>query len=117
MAISMIGASAKSFDWRTASPEVIGCEAGDTTGKLTLCLHDRYFDAAGGPTAWAERATAECRDKLAPLFHVTVREKAFLDAVLDRGEIDASALSAPENVRTAMEPTPALRWKVQNVNA
>jgi len=26
----MIGASAKSFDWRMASPEAIGCEVGDT---------------------------------------------------------------------------------------
>jgi hypothetical protein len=35
VATLMIGASAKSFDWRTASPEAIGCEVGDITGKLT----------------------------------------------------------------------------------
>jgi hypothetical protein len=29
----MIGASAKSFDWRTASPDAIECEVGDITGK------------------------------------------------------------------------------------
>ena len=92
----MIGASAKSFDWRTASPEAIGCEVGDITGKPTMCLHDRYFDAFGGPAAWIESATAECRDKLAPLFQFTAGETAFLDAVLDRGEIDASALEVPE---------------------
>jgi len=63
----MIGASAKSFDWRTASPEAIWCEIGDITGKLTMCLHDRYFDAFGGPVNWIETVTAECRDKLAPL--------------------------------------------------
>ena len=45
----MIGASAKSFDWRTASPEAIGCEVGDITGKLTMCLHDRYFDRLRRP--------------------------------------------------------------------
>jgi hypothetical protein len=37
--------------------------------------------------------------------------------VLDLGEIDASALEAPENVRAAIEASPALRWKAQNVKA
>jgi Nucleotidyl transferase AbiEii toxin, Type IV TA system len=57
----MIGASAESFDWRTASPDAIGCEVGDITGKLAMCLHDRYFDPFGGPAGWIETVTAECR--------------------------------------------------------
>ncbi len=113
----MIGASAKSFDWRTASPDDIGCEIGDITGKLTMCLHDRYFDRFGGPAAWIESVTAECREKLAPLFQFTVGERAFLDGVLDRGEIDTSSLDVPEIVRAAIEACPALRWKTQNVKA
>jgi predicted nucleotidyltransferase component of viral defense system len=113
----MIGASAKSFDWRTASPDDIGCEVGDITGKLTMCLHDRYFDRLGGPAAWIESVTAECREKLAPLFHFTVGERAFLDGVLDRGEIDASLLGVPGPVRVAIEASSALRWKAQNVKA
>ncbi len=113
----MIGASTKSFDWRTASPDAIGCDIGDITGKLTMCLHDRYFDAFGGPAAWIERVTVECRERLAPLFQFTAGEKAFLDAVLDRGEIDASSLGIPEPVRAAIETCPALRWKAQNVKA
>ena len=113
----MIGASAKSFDWRTASPDEIGCEVGDITGKLTMCLHDRYFDAFGGPAAWIESVTAECREKLAPLFHLTAGERAFLDGVLERGEIDASSLDVPANVRASIEASPALRWKAQNVKA
>src|ERR1700732_5050427 len=113
----MIGASAKSFDWRTASPEAIGCEVGDITGKLTMCLHDRYFDPFGGPAAWIDKVTAECREKLAPLFQLTAGKRAFLDAVLERGEIDASSLGVPEAVRAAIEASPALRWKAQNVKA
>lgn len=44
VATLMIGAS----DWRAASCQAIECEVGDITGKLTMCLHDRYFDAFGG---------------------------------------------------------------------
>jgi hypothetical protein len=61
--------------------------------------------------------TAECRKKLAPLFELTAGEKAFLDAVLERGEIDVSTLDAPESVRAAIGASPALRWKAQNVKA
>jgi len=82
-----------------------------------MCLHDRYFDAFGGPAAWIESVTAECREKLAPLFQLTTGESEFLDAVLDRGEIDASSLGVPEPVRAAIEASPALRWKAQNVKA
>ncbi|TPJ24402.1 nucleotidyl transferase AbiEii/AbiGii toxin family protein [Mesorhizobium sp. B2-7-2] len=113
----MIGASAKSFDWRTASPATIGCEVGDITGKLTMCLHDRYFDAFGGPAAWIDKVTAECREKLALLFQFTVGERAFLDSILDRGEIGASPMDVPESVSAAIEACPALRWKAQNVKA
>ena len=87
-----IGVSAKSFDWRTASPDDIGCEIGDITSKLTMRLHNRYFDAFGGPAAWIDKVTAECREKLAPLFQLTAGERVYLDAVLERGEIDASSL-------------------------
>ncbi|MHB1303426.1 MAG: nucleotidyl transferase AbiEii/AbiGii toxin family protein [Acidiphilium sp.] len=86
-------------------------------GKLTMCLHDRYFDAFGGPVAWIENVTAECRAKLAPLFQLTAGERAFLDGVLERGEIDASSLDVPKNVRASIEASPALRWKAQNVKA
>jgi hypothetical protein len=60
---------------------------------------------------------AECWDQLAPLFQFTAGERVFLDAVLDRGEIDASSMGVPEAVRAAIEACPALRWKAQNVKA
>jgi hypothetical protein len=82
-----------------------------------MCLHDRYFDSFGGPAVWIESVTTECREKLAPLFEFTAGEGAFLDAVLERGEIDASYLGVPETVRAAIEASPALRWKAQNVKA
>jgi predicted nucleotidyltransferase component of viral defense system len=117
VATLMIGASARKFDWRTALPSTIGCNVSDITGKLTMCLRNRYFAAFGGPAAWIESVTAECQEKLAPLFQLTDGERAFLDAILDRGEINASSLDMPESMRVAIESSPALRWKAQNVKA
>ncbi len=64
-----------SLDWAKikVATLMIGCEAGGINGKLTLCLHDRYFDRFGGPAAWIESVTAECREKRAP---PTLRWKA-----------------------------------------
>jgi hypothetical protein len=73
--------------------------------------------AFGGPAGWIGSVTAEWREKLAPLFQLTAGERAFLDGVLDRGEINVSSLDIPESVRAAIEASPALRWKAQNVKA
>jgi hypothetical protein len=70
-----------------------------------------------GTAAWIESVTAECRENLVRLFQFTAGERAFLDGVLDRGEIDASPMGVPESVRAAIEACPALRWKAQNVKA
>jgi hypothetical protein len=117
VAMLMIGASAARFDWRTASPDAIGCDLGDITNKLIACLHTGYFEPFGGPEAWIRTVTAECKAALAPLFQFTDGENAFLQGVLDEGVIDANPLEAPELVRVAIEASPALRWKAQNVRA
>jgi len=117
LATLMIGASAGRFDWRTASPEMIGCDGGDITNKLITCLRYRYFDSFGGPDVWIQTVTADCRTALAPLFQFTDAEKAFLHSVLEDGVINPSLLDAPEQVRSAIEVCPALRWKAQNVRA
>jgi len=72
---------------------------------------------SAAPVNWIETVTAECLDKLAPLFQLTAGERAFLEAVLDQGEIDASSLDVPESVHVAIEASPALRWKAQNAKA
>lgn len=117
LATLMIGASARSFDWRTVSADRIGCDGSDITAKLITCLPGRYFDAFGGQKAWIETVTAECRRGLAPLFQLNEGEMAFLNGVLDKGVIDAGRLGAPDEVRAAIEACPALRWKAQNVRA
>lgn len=117
LATLMIGASARSVDWREASPEMIACDGTDLAAKLIACLPSRYFEAFGGQKAWIKTVTAECRRGLASLFRFTEDEMAFLDRVLDEGVIDASRLGVPEEVRSAIEACPALRWKAQNVKA
>ena len=48
---------------------------------------------------WVEEAVALCRERHAFLFDLTVNERAFLDGVLDRGEIDAGLLDIAPEIR------------------
>jgi len=71
----------------------------------------------GGVEAWIAESVALCRERLAPLFDLTAGEAAFLDGVLDRGEIDASGLTAPAEVQARIVAMPMLAWKCQNVRS
>jgi len=82
-----------------------------------MCLPERYFEPFGGPEAWIETVTVECRQALVALFAFTEGESAFLRGVLDDGDVDAKSLDVPDSVCTAIETCPALRWKAQNVKA
>ena len=104
-------------DWREASLEDIGGDPRELRQKLAICLPRDHFEAAGGVEAWIAESVALCRDGLAPLFERTAGETAFLDRLLDRGEIDASGLDAPEAVRARIERMPMLSWKAQHVRA
>jgi hypothetical protein len=75
---SMIGGSAKSFDWREASPEVIGCEVGEITGKLIMPARS-VFQCLWRPSSRADKVMAKYKEELALLFQFTAREVGFLD--------------------------------------
>jgi hypothetical protein len=51
------------------------------------------------------------------LFERTAGETAFLNRLLDDGEIDPSGLDAPEAVRARIARMPMLAWKAQHVRA
>jgi predicted nucleotidyltransferase component of viral defense system len=102
-------------DWRLASIDDIGGDPKELRQKLAICLPQNAFDAAGGVEAWIEQSVEACRARLAPLFALSPEEAAFLDGVLDRGEIDTSGLAADPDIQTRIAEMPMLQWKAQNV--
>ena len=81
-------------DWRKASIWDIGGDARELRQKLTICLPRRTFPTPGGVESWIEESVAICQAGLAFLFDLTEGERAFLDGVLERGEIDTTGLAA-----------------------
>ena len=115
-AVLAYGASRK-VDWRTASVADIGGDLKDLREKLAICLPRDTFKDSGGMRTWIEESVALCRERLAGLFHWSAGERRFLDALIDRGEIDAGGLDAPAEVIARIARMPMLAWKAQNVAA
>ena len=67
--------------------------------------------------AWIDESVALCRERLNDLFAWTDGERRFLDALIDKGEIDPSGLDAPAEVIARIANMPMLAWKAQNVAA
>ena len=102
-------------DWREASLDDIGGDPRELRQKLAICLPQDFFEAAGGVDRWIADSVAICRAGLAPLFERTVGEAAFLDRLLDAGEVDPSGLAASDAVKARVAAMPMLAWKAQNV--
>jgi predicted nucleotidyltransferase component of viral defense system len=104
-------------DWREASLADIGGDPRELKQKLAICLPRDYFEAAGGVDAWIAEAVARCREGLAPLFTRTAGETAFLDRLLNHGQIDPSGLEVADDVKARIATMPMLAWKAQNIRA
>ena len=113
-AVLAYGASGRR-DWRRASIDDIDGDPQDLRQKLAICLPRDQFAADGGVEAWIATSVALCRERLAPLFNLTAGEAAFLDGVLDRGEIDVGGLDVAPETRSRISAMPMLAWKSQNV--
>ncbi len=104
-------------DWREASLDDIGGDPRELRQKLAICLPQDFFDTAGGVDRWIADTVAVCRDGLAPLFDRTVGEAAFLDRLLDAGDIDPSGLAVADEIKSRIAAMPMLAWKAQNVRS
>ena len=109
-----LGASGRR-DWRTRSIDAIEGDPREFRQKLTICLPRDRFGAKGRVDAWIEETVALCRERLAFLFDLTANERAFVDGVLDRGEIEATLLNVAPEIRIRVEAMPMLAWKTRHV--
>ena len=113
-AVLAIGASGRR-DWRTMSVDAIEGDPRELRSKLALCLPRDRFAAKGEGDAWIDETVALCRERFAFLFDLTANERALLDGVLDRGEVDAELLDIAPEFRVRIANMPMLAWKTLHV--
>ncbi len=109
LAAMVFGMTITTDDWRKVSSARIGGTEKDIRDSLLPCLPEGYFDAFGGIKAWLDVSVEKCRRELAPMYEFNEKEKAFLDAFLDEGRLDAGLLdAASREARAAIEANPVL---------
>jgi hypothetical protein len=111
---AMIGIGAMgSGDFRQV--DRIAGDAADLKNKLVMCLPASTFAEAGSVKAWIDETVEICKAGVGPLIQFSAGEKAFLDGVVERGEIDTSGLSGDAELLARVGRMPMLKWKAQKV--
>ena len=94
------------------------CAREDIAVQRVPADHAGRNDYAGGigqPDAWARRLVDECRSALGAVLPLSDVERAFLDRLLDHGEIVPSILTADAAWAERIKQHPLLEWKALNV--
>lgn len=102
-------------DWRNVSSEDVDFDAAELTRVLIPTLHVRETKGQVSPAEYGTRLVRECREGLSAVLPFTDSERAFLDLLLDRGEIDPTLLTADTSLQQRIRSQPLLEWKALNV--
>jgi len=102
-------------DWRTVTVEDVDSDAVELGQHLLPALNVRDHGDDASPAEYGDRLVKECREALSAVLPLTESERAFLDLLLDHGEIDPSLLTSDISLQDRIRRQPMLEWKAQNV--
>ena len=101
-------------DWRTAATDDVAFDPQELSSQLLPSLP---ASAVTGMDAdeYGRTLVGDCREALSPLLPFNEAERAFLDRLLDHGEIDGALLTTDQELQQRINAQPWLEWKAQNV--
>lgn len=101
-------------DWRTVTVEDVGYDPRELENQLIPFVRSEFLvkQKAGD---WAASMIAECRDRLGAVLPLSTGEIAFLNRILDHGEIVPELLTANDEMAERIKTHPLLEWKAVNV--
>lgn len=102
-------------DWRTVSVEDINLDSTELARQLNPTLRVDTVKKQESIDIYGTRLMEECRQALSVVLPFTEAEKAFLDLLLDHGEIDSTLLTADKDLQQRIQKQPLLEWKAVNV--
>ena len=101
-------------DWRTVSVDDVAFERSELSSQLLPALRGGAVPEIDASTI-GEALVGECRDALSVVLPLNEAEVAFLDLLLDGGEIDARILTSDVGLQRRIQAQPGLEWKARNV--
>jgi predicted nucleotidyltransferase component of viral defense system len=102
-------------DWREVRVSDVALDTKDVENQLIPVIRKDYLSDAGKQRNWAEGMLKECRRGLKKVLPLAKEEKAFLDRLLDEGEIEPSLLTSDPSMIERIKSHPLLHWKALNV--
>jgi predicted nucleotidyltransferase component of viral defense system len=102
-------------DWREVRVSDVALDAKEVENQLVPVIRKDYLADAGKQRKWAERMLKECRRGLKKVLPLAKEEKAFLDRLLDEGDIEPSLLTPDPAMIECIRSHPLLQWKAMNV--
>jgi predicted nucleotidyltransferase component of viral defense system len=102
-------------DWRTVAPDDVAFTRRELEEQLVPVLRTAFLREVGQDADWAARLVAECRAGLSAVLPFTAAERAFLDRLLDRGEVAPELLTRDAQLVERIRANPGLQWKALNV--
>lgn len=101
-------------DWRTVAVADVGYDVRELENQLLPVVRGEFL-AKQKAGDWAEGMIAACRKELSVVLPLTAEELAFLNQILDHGEIKPELLTADTGLAERVKMHPALLWKALNV--
>ena len=101
-------------DWRTVAVDEVGYDPRELENELIPVVRAELL-AKQKTGNWAEVMIAECRDRLDVVLPLSANEIAFLDGILDCGEIKPELLTIDADLVGRIGAHPLLQWKALNV--
>lgn len=102
-------------DWRTVSIDDLRLDPKEAERMLIPLLRAGVGPPRGEVAAWVAGLVEHTKERLAAVLPLADAERAFLDALLDLGEVRAEILTDDLALQERLRVHPALLWKAQNV--
>jgi predicted nucleotidyltransferase component of viral defense system len=102
-------------DWRTIAVHDLRFTPGELVNHLLPLLRRTALAPEETPAAWAGRLIEECCQALQIVLPLRPTEVAFLDRLLDDGEIMPTLLTGDAKLAERISQHPMLAWKALNV--
>ena len=102
-------------DWRTVSVADVDIDVAELANQLVPSLHIGVIGGREEAATYGKTLVEECRRGLSAVLPFKDAERAFLDLLLETGEIDATILTSDRSLQKRIQAQPLLKWKALNV--
>ena len=102
-------------DWRTVLIKDVDFDSAEIKNQLVPLLHPDAMQGSEETENYGNMLVEKCRQGLSTVLPFNDAEQAFLNLLIEKGEIDATILTSDMSLQERIQAQPLLQWKALNV--